>query len=139
MTVGNPKDAFEAFRRVVTQWVQKTDDGKELWLESSFDLNIGDLLGVGFPSLLRMLPCHGIHGVHVDAVDFDYTKPYDKVLPCCMWGVRNAENPDEWWNNDTGWGSMETATEFDENQVAYLNLPIGGRWDRLNLVKAEKQ
>jgi hypothetical protein len=40
-----PKDVFDAFRGGITQWVEETEEGKNLWNYSSEDLNIGDILG----------------------------------------------------------------------------------------------
>lgn len=37
------EDVLKRLERAVTKWIQKTEEGKAAWRESSEDLNIGDL------------------------------------------------------------------------------------------------
>ena len=58
--------------------------------------------------------------------------------------IRNKFNHNQWWNNETGWGSCEGADIFDNGEHLNLNLPVDGSWcpaegvqlevDRLNQV-----
>lgn len=33
-----------------------------------------------------------------------------------------------YWNNENGWGSLETATVFHDYEKERLNTPVGGYW-----------
>lgn len=36
-----------------------------------------------------------------------------------------------YWNNDSGWGSADTADLFGEWEILGLSLPIDGRWEKI--------
>lgn len=41
----NTHEVFKAFKTGITNWVENTKEGENLWIYTSEDLNIGDLLG----------------------------------------------------------------------------------------------
>jgi len=38
------------------------------------------------------------------------------------------EDADLFWNSEHGWGSIEDADAYTEQERYNLNLPIGGEW-----------
>lgn len=77
-------DQNEVFHRLttaITDWVRKTDSGKQAWQNSSQDFNIGDLIHHdGDPALARFLHWHGLHLSRLTVVDSECAEPFDTVL-----------------------------------------------------------
>lgn len=78
---------FRAFTRAVTKWVETTEMGREAWINSSEDLNIGDLLSGydGCPSFNRQFnPLLKEQGIDDWKVIYQMgnggTESYDHVL-----------------------------------------------------------
>lgn len=111
-------DAMEMFKRGITEWVDDTQAGREVWEASREDLNIGDLLltqpqnDEEFVTILRR---HGVKLVSMEGLAWDATEYYDTVL---------SEDPEEpsayvvW----AGTGVIETFTSVDaaQNELAYM-------------------
>jgi hypothetical protein len=39
----------------------------------------------------------------------------------------------QYWSNETGWTEIrKTATRFTEEEKKKYNLPVGGKWTRIN-------
>lgn len=36
----------------------------------------------------------------------------------------HGEEDNGFWSNETGWGSMDSATRFDKSEIGILNLPM---------------
>lgn len=77
------EDALASLIDAVTVWVAETDEGKESWLGSGEDINIGDLLGEGRfsdPGLVARMERRGLRFVCGDSADADHRFPFDTVL-----------------------------------------------------------
>lgn len=48
-----------------------------------------------------------------------------------MYIVQNTKYKSLWWSNETGWGNKRGATRFTNEETKYLNLPIEGKWFKL--------
>lgn len=46
-----------------------------------------------------------------------------------LWLIYN-DKANLFWNNDTGWGSLETAEKVTTEEMQNSNLPMEGRWVR---------
>lgn len=42
--------------------------------------------------------------------------------------IRNKFNHEDWWNNETGWGSCAGADLFDGTERLTLDAPVDGIW-----------
>jgi hypothetical protein len=76
-------EVMETFKRAVNRWVLETDQGKEAWEDSSYDLNVGDLFGSheGDEDLDRILADEGLFEVKcVWSLGEGAEYPYDTVL-----------------------------------------------------------
>lgn len=45
-----------------------------------------------------------------------------------MYLIRNENNSEDFWSNDLGWCSRESADIFCEEEKENFNLPINGEW-----------
>lgn len=86
---GRVKDSRSLLRRLseaITNWVCATTEGREAWMESGGDFNIGDLAGGYFDargpdkSLKPYLEAVGIEGLDIDGPEYDSNWTYDTVL-----------------------------------------------------------
>lgn len=48
-----------------------------------------------------------------------------------MYVIAETDIADSFWNNESGFGSLDTADVFTESERRKLNLPIGGEWMKL--------
>lgn len=76
-----PKQVFARFKEGVQRWVQKTSDGLDCYLNSSRDLNIGDIANI-WPekSLESALAEDGLTIVSLKSPDFAMTLPHYRHL-----------------------------------------------------------
>jgi len=77
----NRQQALEALVRSVSDWVQSTAPGREVWRASCEDLNIGDLASYGIDGLTPFLNKNGLLDMaflYVGGVE--QAIPYDRVL-----------------------------------------------------------
>lgn len=57
------KEVLATLRRVLTEWVASSEEGKEAWIASCEDMNIGDVLGgelLATPRVAALLAEHGV-------------------------------------------------------------------------------
>ena len=84
MTPINDTAFFAAIVRAVTEWVKKTEGGKDAWKCSSKDFNVGDLSSVpGGSDLPRFLAKQGIFDLDITTYDIGSGNMdwiYDTVL-----------------------------------------------------------
>jgi len=82
VSLDNPKhDAHTQLTKAITQWVEETQEGADIWDESCGDLNIGDLLNASTDELNTFLIRNGISGMETKYEFFrDDVIPYDTVL-----------------------------------------------------------
>jgi len=73
---------FVALRRAITNWVKETKKGKEEWVRSCNDFNIGDLSSlIPCPSLEKYMKKEGILTLSIDIHSADYCSwCYDDLL-----------------------------------------------------------
>lgn len=45
-----------------------------------------------------------------------------------MYIIVNTLDPEEFWNNESGWGAEETADLFSEEEQEEFELPLFGAW-----------
>jgi len=77
-----PYEVFKAFTNGITKWVEETEEGKDLWLYTAEDLNIGDLLSHSDTKTLnKYLEAEGIEKwkTAYELIDEEEIS-YDKVL-----------------------------------------------------------
>lgn len=82
-------EAWENFRKAVTQWVLETSEGRECWDGSAHDLNIGDLLNddaFRSPKFIGILQENGIEHASAQGLHWGEMRSYDEVL---------VDDPDE--------------------------------------------
>lgn len=75
--------AWQAFRAAVTEWARTTDNGRELWIESVEDLNIGDLTSADVldtDEFMHIAATHGISNVDAQGLTHGGYKTYDEIL-----------------------------------------------------------
>ena len=111
-------DATDMFKRGITEWVNDTQAGREVWEVSREDLNIGNLLlaqpqdDEEFVTILRR---HGVKLLSMEGLSWDATEDYDTVLP------EEPEEPSAYvvWAAS---GKIETFTSADaaQHELAYM-------------------
>ena len=77
----DPNVLIDKFKAGVTDWINQTEDGKEVWDQSSSDLNIGDIAGYEHDESLN--DCLAEYGINfeIDVMnDCGNVLPYDTVL-----------------------------------------------------------
>lgn len=85
------EDAYEAFSRAVTNWVNTTGEGLVAWKDSCNNMNIGDLLAgdhLQNPVLLELMRAEGLEIVGVRTSSPTTILSYDRVL------VEHFEDPE---------------------------------------------
>jgi len=80
-----PEAIMGALKRLLTKWVNETDDGKDVWKQTGGDLNIGDFAQyeTTFSTWIphSTLKTHGIIDLEIVAnVDSTEALPYDRIL-----------------------------------------------------------
>lgn len=45
-----------------------------------------------------------------------------------MYIIVNRLDPEEFWNNESGWGARESAEQFSEEDQQAFELPLFGAW-----------
>lgn len=87
-TISKPELRYElkfkgALVNAITSWVEQTQEGKKLWLQTCKNLNLGDLSTALDPTLLPYLAQQGIETLQIDTncvEDACYLWTYDNVL-----------------------------------------------------------
>lgn len=81
------EDALQRLSKAIGQWIQKTDEGRKAWTESSEDFNVGDLAeylsrtGKATPGLQQFLEEAGISRVKdLFVLTNAEQESYDRIL-----------------------------------------------------------
>jgi hypothetical protein len=75
-----PAKIFEAFKSAMATWINETQEGKDLWADSSEDLNIGDL-SMAEPDIDEYLKAHDIFGYEASVLSAENSEyHFDTVL-----------------------------------------------------------
>jgi hypothetical protein len=77
-------DILNTLIEVVSEWINTTREGKQLWKDTHEDLNVGDLSSqMGNSELIVLLNKHGVYDLDIDTF-VDYHPPfgwhYDTIL-----------------------------------------------------------
>lgn len=81
-TLRSAAEVLSAFKNGITEWIKTTKEGREVWDDSSDDLNIGDMAGYEYDRDLRTILQK--HGILSWEIVFELTESnqvsYDEVL-----------------------------------------------------------
>lgn len=78
----DPEGAWDAFRQLVTDFVAQTERGREMWVETAEDLNVGDLLNDAdaVRQIEERLPAYGLHSIGLSSLNGAIEREYDEIL-----------------------------------------------------------